>query len=512
MPTCLLLSADQSVGPSLARTLLMILLLTTINGSDSHSKASDSTPIRETMSQSFSAFIPYHSAYRGPIFSPDGTFDHFARRCDEAHLQNGYWKFAAIDDDRRAYERGMDKPEDVLRAQDVRDGAHDDIMLRWVPGKLDETNSKPLVGTAAAHLETIYNERKLLGMSLSFQGRVPIYPISKDTKLTNYRLTRYGIQKGILPETTLLSPVRHDVQSVGDTSPSLLNERLLNHPTDPVTVLAPALSPPQPASGTTMSHQVASTALHAPSDSTPAFSSPLILLEDIGKPVDRLEPAEDMQNPLSQQSFRSVPMLDIDIRQSALLTEVRFSSSNGSFEQLTTMGLSEARVNEYADVADGICGVHARETPSESSIDDVSVLSLADQSYSEFSSAQSAILPCMDCGSSTSHTSQCWIDKVALSLRPVEELSVLQLCELAESVARFDPGPWTSHTRIPQEPLDDPKTQIKELADAIRNLDIFSQHPGLHGLDDQLTVLSWVFLSPGNVDLLRGSDSTSRLN
>jgi hypothetical protein len=79
-------------------------------------------------------------------------------------------------------------------------------MLRWVPGELDSGN-KPTVGSAAAHLETIYNERRVLGKARSFRGSVPLYPLSIDTRLLNYRLMRYGIQKGILPDTAIVAPI-----------------------------------------------------------------------------------------------------------------------------------------------------------------------------------------------------------------------------------------------------------------------------------------------------------------
>lgn len=139
------------------------------------------------------------------MWDSNGRFKHFARQCDPAHFMNGYWRFCTHDDDRRTFERGLNNPEAVLIAQDAGDGVYDDIMLRWVPGELDSGN-KSMVGTAAAHLQTIYNERKLLGKSLSFRGRVPVYPISIDQRLVNYRLTRCGVQQGVLREATLASP------------------------------------------------------------------------------------------------------------------------------------------------------------------------------------------------------------------------------------------------------------------------------------------------------------------
>lgn len=123
------------------------------------------------------------------------------------HIRNGYWRFCTYDDDRRAYNRGLASPEAVLIAQDVGDGVYDDIMLRWVPGELDSGN-KPTVGTAAAHLETIYNERRIVGKPLSFRGSVPLYPISTDKELLNYRLMRYGTQRGVRINTAVASPAQ----------------------------------------------------------------------------------------------------------------------------------------------------------------------------------------------------------------------------------------------------------------------------------------------------------------
>lgn len=148
---------------------------------------------------------PYYSAHRGPVFGVNGKFHHFQRRFNAAHLRSGHWRFPSETDEQRAYECGFSSPEAVLIAQDAGDGTeYSNIMLRWVPGE-DDKSSKPSVGTAAAHLETIYNEKKLLNQSLAFRGQVPLYPVSTDQKLIDYRLVRYGIQKGVLPESTLLA-------------------------------------------------------------------------------------------------------------------------------------------------------------------------------------------------------------------------------------------------------------------------------------------------------------------
>ncbi|KAJ4395234.1 hypothetical protein N0V91_010984 [Didymella pomorum] len=113
--------------------------------------------------------IKYYSAYRGPVHGADGKFHHFARQCDPEHEKNGYWRFATYGDDQRAHLRGFCNPEEILQAQNAGDGQYDDIFLLWVPGNLDNDN-KTSIGTAAMHLKTIYNERKLLGKTLAFRG------------------------------------------------------------------------------------------------------------------------------------------------------------------------------------------------------------------------------------------------------------------------------------------------------------------------------------------------------
>ncbi|KAJ4988664.1 hypothetical protein SVAN01_05797 [Stagonosporopsis vannaccii] len=446
--------------------------------------------------------LEYYSAYHEPIFQTDGQFVHFTRRCDKVHLQSGYYGFATHEDDRRAYERGLQKPEDVLVAQDVGDGAYDDIMLRWIPGKIDEPCNKPLVGTARAHLETIYNEMRLLGMPLSFQGRVPLYPSSKDQKLINYRLTRYGIQKGALPELTLLSPVHHDVQVIESMAPPPPDGRSRIHPIDSVTVLTSAMSPPKPTSGTNPSHQVASAPLYAPSDSTMTSLSPLVLTEESVRPVDQLNPTENIL--LAQQTFHNFPSPGAAYSQFTPPNKSSCPSTTCIFEPSVTVNLDESEEFDNAGAAKDVYSKLASQKPSEGLPDELSVMSLAKGSSSELYNAQSTILPCMDCDLIANHTQQCRINEAKLSLQPVEGLSIPQLRELVDSVAKFDPGPWTSHENVPQWPSDDPKTQIKELANVIRNLNTCAECPDLHTLDDQLTVLLWSLISSSKVELLRG--------
>ncbi|XPS76197.1 hypothetical protein M3J09_008253 [Ascochyta lentis] len=181
--------------------------------------------------------LAYYSAHRGLVWAPNGEFHHFARQCDPIHTMNGYWKFNSYDDDRRAYKCGLYTPEAVLIAQDVGDGVYDNITLRWVSGKLDPEN-RPTVGTAAAHLEAIYNERRILGKSLSFRGRVPLYSISTEQRLVNYRITRSGTQGDALSEEVLVSPSQHTFSS--DTVSLIVASGGCTRSRTPLSVSAPA--------------------------------------------------------------------------------------------------------------------------------------------------------------------------------------------------------------------------------------------------------------------------------
>jgi hypothetical protein len=161
---------------------------------------------------------PYYSAYRGAVNAPDGSFDHFLRIVYPVHELKGYWRFHSIEDDRRAFALGLSTPEMVLLAVDRGDGLFDEIILRWLPGSIDKGN-KPSVGTAAAHLQSIYTERKLVGKPLSFRGRVPTYPIVTDTtdptllNLLNYRLVKYGLEKGNPQVTSIVETHKQHVRS-----------------------------------------------------------------------------------------------------------------------------------------------------------------------------------------------------------------------------------------------------------------------------------------------------------
>lgn len=84
-----------------------------------------------------------------------------------------------------------------------------------------------------------------------------------------------------------------------------------------------------------------------------------------------------------------------------------------------------------------------------------------------------------------------------------EELTSSNIGELAERVARFDPGPWTTHVGTPKEVvLDYPCTQIQGMAEIIRNLDKSAGDPELQACDDLLTVLLWALKSSDDVTIV----------
>lgn len=293
------------------------------------------------MSQPSSAsttYVAYYSAHRGPVWRSDGGFHHFARQCDPIHTKNGYWRFCTYQDDRRAYERGLSTPEAVLIAQDVGDGTYDDILLRWVSGELD-TGNKPTVGTAAAHLETIYSERRLLGKSLSFRGRVPLYPVSTDQRLINYRLVRYGIQRGVFSETVF-------------TSPS--------------------------------------------SQLSPSESVPLI-------------PA---QNHLHEASL-------LGIRLRGQVPSNFIDASNDTFAFLKTPAIESCGLEERYSAYDsqGVCYIPGSDEIANKLVGGISIPSRTALTPSELYDAQSAILPCIDCGIVGTHMSDCRIAGMALLRR-----------------------------------------------------------------------------------------------
>ncbi|KAF2630464.1 hypothetical protein BU25DRAFT_484597 [Macroventuria anomochaeta] len=451
--------------------------------------------------------VAYYSVHRGPVFGSDGEFHHFMRQCDPIHTRNGYWRFSTYDDDRRAYKCGLSTPEAVLIAQDIRDGVYDDIILRWVPGELDVCN-KPSVGTAAAHLETIYNERRILGKPLSFRGRVPLYPISTDQRLINYRLTRYGIQKGVSPDKTLTSP-NHTAPT---TSTPVTNARSSpNRVPATVSTTASSLSSPQAKSRLVSPIRSAPTSVAVPRNITPIRSNPLVPIMHYTTTGVHLGSTEDLQaSQLTQHDHRKASPISPRLHGRMPPNSTSTSGiTHGSFPSPAAKP-GGVKKHNLSDDNENACYMHGSNGIVDDSIGDISVLLCTNLTPSELFEIQSATLPCMDCGLVVIHASHCWINEAALILKPTEELTAFRLRELVENVERFDPGPWTTHVGLPQQLVeDDSKTQVQGMTKIIRNLDATTKDPELQVFDDQFTVLLRALKSPGNVQIIKGAHSVS---
>jgi hypothetical protein len=114
-------------------------------------------------------------------------------------------------------------------------------------------------------------------------------------------------------------------------------------------------------------------------------------------------------------------------------------------------------------------------------------------------------LPCMDCGEDSGHTWDCNIGSKltcvcklsttannVTDLVPMENLTILDYRNLADSVERFDPGPWTTHQGPPPEPEpEDPAVRTREMAAVIRNEESYRNNPALHLLPDDIMITFW---------------------
>jgi hypothetical protein len=140
---------------------------------------------RSRDSQSASpASAAYHTIYCGIATDREGKFDHFIRRVEISHKENGYWRFNSRLDEHRAYDRGFNTPEDLLCSVNSGDGTYEDITLRWQPGQADTNMQDPRIGCAAQHLKNIFDARYFLNKTLALRGRMPIYPA--DVRLEGY--------------------------------------------------------------------------------------------------------------------------------------------------------------------------------------------------------------------------------------------------------------------------------------------------------------------------------------
>ncbi|KAH6622343.1 hypothetical protein C7974DRAFT_377918 [Boeremia exigua] len=441
------------------------------------SSACHATCLSKAMSQQqsgSSSIVEYYSAHREPVFRPDGEFHHFARRCDPVHTRNGYWKFSTYEDDQRAYKHGLLTPEAVLIAQDAGDGMYDEIMLRWVPGELD-TNNKPSVGSAAAHLETIYNERKVLGKALSFQGRVPLYPTSTTEKLIRYRLIRYGVQKGVFPPETLLSPSLRPSKTDKTMAPKTRDEPAPNHDSIPFSASVSTLSLSQTISESASSQQVIPTTLDIPA-------------AELTKPMDQLDFTEKLQaSHLPQETHHIIPSSEVGQYMSMP------SGTTESFGSKHSAGLLLAtRSNGHQGMTGrgNTCHENTNDEAPMVPNNNVPNVSLAKLKPSDHFGAQVADLPRMDCEADATDS---WNNIAALCLQPTDVLSVSKIHGFTECVTKFDP-----------DPRREPEIQIHDMANVIRDLDTFKEDPDLHGLDDKLIVLLWGLKSSGNARALNG--------
>lgn len=144
---------------------------------------------------------------------------------EESHMYNGYWKFGTYDDDKRTHARGLDTPESVLLEQDRGDKSYDDIEIRWVPGLNDPYLRRPISGSAAQHLESIYEIRRIMGKPMSLRDQVPVYPNEPHAGLKQFWENKERMKQSVLPvDPALTSSRAPDPSPLGDgPSPEMQN-------------------------------------------------------------------------------------------------------------------------------------------------------------------------------------------------------------------------------------------------------------------------------------------------
>ncbi|KAF1850832.1 uncharacterized protein K460DRAFT_423380 [Cucurbitaria berberidis CBS 394.84] len=376
------------------------------NNVSSGGQNNTSTPLQPQTSVAVPS--TYHSAYRGIVPGPDGQFDHFLRTPDQTHFYAGYWRFGSYEDDRRAHARGFMTPEAVLVEQDRGDESYNGISLRWVWGA-NNPMIMPLTGSAAQHLQTIYEIRQLLGMSTSLRGQVPLYPVSQDVRVRQYW------ERKAQHQSTSCRPQPH---------PEAISNDL------PLTVRG-------------------NDTILARSPSTVSASTVYNL--DNMKTADRtLDAAASRPGERKHPTYTS----DVDSAQ----------ASSRSVKDRANTGRS-----------------NAEQLPHQAS-----------ETYPG--------LPCMDCGKDEGHKWDCHIG----NLEPMKNITILDYRNLSDAVQRFDPGPWTTHFNpAPAPEPEDPETQMKGMAEFIRNEDSYKNDPDLHALPDDIMILLWAFKTSPGVDLIK---------
>ena len=96
------------------------------------------------------------------------------------------------------------------------------------------------------------------------------------------------------------------------------------------------------------------------------------------------------------------------------------------------------------------------------------------------------------------------IANILSDLKPQRRLTVLDHRNLADAVERFDPGPWTTHFDLyPEKDPEDPETQIRGMADIVRNETSYKNDPELHGLPDDFMILLWALKTSPGVTVLK---------
>ncbi|EUC44112.1 hypothetical protein COCMIDRAFT_99009 [Bipolaris oryzae ATCC 44560] len=135
-----------------------------------------------------------HIAHHETETPQDGGLNHIDVRSDLSWLHSSCWKFQSIDGDRRAAAHGFVVPEELLLVTDNSNERHDDIKIVWTGIAGDPGSRSAIVGTASQHLQTIYELRSLLGLPMSFRGKVPSYPDNADIRVKQYWERKHGLQ------------------------------------------------------------------------------------------------------------------------------------------------------------------------------------------------------------------------------------------------------------------------------------------------------------------------------
>lgn len=120
--------------------------------------------------------------------------DHSAPQLEQSYRHNSDWEFRSIDDDRRAAAHGFVTPEELLLVADNSGERHDNIKIVWTGTAGDPGSRSAIVGTASQHLQTMYELRNLLGLPMSFRGKVPSYPANTDIRVKQYWERKHGLQ------------------------------------------------------------------------------------------------------------------------------------------------------------------------------------------------------------------------------------------------------------------------------------------------------------------------------